>query len=156
MTNVTIFNKMINDYNNLAFTHNYIFGFADRNTIYAVITDSNALPMVCCLDKASRGCGMALRFKPNKAQKEFLKTFTLIPICSEKFFNENCKNTKYNRGEIFEKFVTEHFGQNWEKDNIPFTKAGDIQVNGIDYQIKFDKATFTNEKSLENLKNKNS
>ena len=47
--------------------------------------------------------------------------------------------------------VTEHFGQTWEKDNVPFTKDGDITVNGTAYQIKFQKATFCNEKSIANL-----
>ena len=30
----------------------------------------------------------------------------------------------------------------------PFTKCGDIRVNGVEIQIKFDGATFTNEKTL--------
>ena len=47
--------------------------------------------------------------------------------------------------------VTEYFGQIWEKDNVPFTKGGDIEVNGIAYQIKFQAATFCNEKSIANL-----
>ena len=44
--------------------------------------------------------------------------------------------------------VTEFYGQTWEKDNVPFTEDGDITVDGIAYQIKFEKATFTNEKTL--------
>ena len=45
----------------------------------------------------------------------------------------------------------EPYYDEWEKDNVPFTEAGDIEVNGIAYQIKFEKATFTNEKSIANL-----
>ena len=58
------------------------------------------------------------------------------------------EESKYNRGEIFEKLVTEFYGQKWEKDNVPFTDDGDLTVNGIAYQIKFQKATFTSEKQL--------
>lgn len=58
------------------------------------------------------------------------------------------KDSKYNRGEIFEKMVTELNGQEWEKDNVPFTDDGDLTVDGIAYQIKFEKATFTSEKQL--------
>ena len=47
--------------------------------------------------------------------------------------------------------MTESFGQVWEKDNVPFTEDGDLTVNGIAYQIKFEKATFTNEKTLARL-----
>ena len=152
MTNVTILNELIKGYNELAYTHNYMFGFDDRGTIYCAITDSKILSFVCTLDRASRGAGYALRFKPNKAQKELLKTFDLIPICSTVYFNQLVATIKYNKGEVFEKLVTEYFGQVWEKDNVPFTKAGDIEVDGITYQIKFEKATFTNEKSLGKLR----
>lgn len=44
--------------------------------------------------------------------------------------------------------VTEFYGQEWTKDNAPFTEDGDLTANGIAYQIKFEKATFTNEKTL--------
>jgi hypothetical protein len=66
-------------------------------------------------------------------------------------FETLVEESKYNKGEIFEKLVTENFGQEWTKDNVPFTKGGDLTVNGIAYQIKFEKATFTNEKTLARL-----
>jgi len=152
MTNATIFNALINGYNELAYTHNYMFGFSDNGTIYCAIGTADLLPYVCTLDKASRGAGYSLRFKPNKAQKELLKTCELISICSANFFNETVANSNYNKGEIFEKMVTEYFGQVWEKDNVPFTEDGDLTVNRIAYQIKFEKATFTNEKSLKKMR----
>ena len=155
----TLFNSMINRYNELAYTHNHIFGFEYKKVIYMAITKEDAMPFVCKLDKASRGEGMALRFCPTVDQKVFLLT-SAKPLCSTKYFNELCeekylnnkgKMTKYNRGEVFEKLVTEHFNQVWVKDNVPFTKDGDLTVNGIAYQIKFEKASFCNEKSLTNL-----
>ena len=151
MTNTTIFNELINGYNELACTHNYMFGFEDRGTIYCAVATAEVLKDVCTLDKASRGAGYSLRFKPNKAQKEFLKTFELFPICSTLYFKQLVNDTIYNRGEIFEKLVTEFFGQIWEKDNVPFTQGGDLEVDGIAYQLKFEKATFTNEKTLKKL-----
>ena len=48
--------------------------------------------------------------------------------------------------------ITEYFGQKWEKDNVPFTEDGDITIDGIAYQIKYQKATFCTEKSLANLR----
>lgn len=150
MTNTTIFKNLIDRYNAVAFTHNYIWGFAFKGNVYIAISDRTMMPYVCTLDKASRGCGYALRFKPTTAQKMLLMP-TATVICSEKYFNELCADSKYNRGEIFEKLVTEYFGQVWEKDNIPFTKAGDIEVEGTAYQIKYDKATFCNERSIANL-----
>lgn len=153
MTNIALFANLIDRYNALAYTHQYIWGFAYKHNIYIAFTDSHVMPIVCKLDKASRGEGYALRFCPNIQQKLVLMPSATL-LCSEKFFNEQVANSKYNKGEIFEKMVTEYFGQVWEKDNVPFTKAGDIEVDGIAYQIKFQQATFCNEKSIANLERK--
>lgn len=147
MTNITLLESMINRYNELSYTHMYMLGFEFQGNIYMTIADSNILPYVLKLDKASRGAGYALRFCPNKAQKVLLLPEAQL-ICSKKFFEETVKNSKYNKGEIFEKMVTELYGQVWKKDNIPFTEDGDITVNNTPYQIKFQKGTFINEKQL--------
>lgn len=150
MTNTSLFQSLINRYNAVAFTHEYIWGFEYKGNIYMAITDKSMMPFVCTLDKASRGAGYALRFCPNAQQK-----LALLPkaqlLCSSRYFTETVATSKYNKGEIFEKMVTEFFGQTWEKDNVPFTEDGDITVEGIAYQIKFQKATFCNEKSIANL-----
>ena len=151
MTNLALFNEMISKYNQLAFTHDYIFGFEFMGNIYMVETTSEILPYVLKLDKASRGAGYSLRFKPNKSQKVLLMGKNTRILCSKEYFQDMVKDSKYNRGEIFEKLVTEFFGQEWEKDNIPFTDDGDITVNGKSFQIKFQSATFTNEKTLAKL-----
>ena len=151
MTNTALFATMINRYNEVAFTHNYIWGFTYKHNVYMAITTSEVMPLVCKLDKASRGAGYALRFCPTTDQKLVLMPSATL-LCSEKFFNEQVAESKYNNGEIFEKMVTEYFGQVWVKDNVPFTEAGDIDTDGVAYQIKYQKATFCNEKSLANLR----
>ncbi len=143
-----LFKHLIDRYNELSFTHEYIYGFYFQNMVYMAIADEKIMPYILKLDKASRGAGYSLRFCPTLAQKTILMGMSAQPICSKKFFEETVKASKYNKGEIFEKMVTEKFGQAWEKDNVPFTEDGDITVNGIAYQIKFEKATFTNEKTL--------
>lgn len=148
---MTILNYLINSYNTLSFTHNYIFGFEFKGIIYAVTATAEILPYILKVDKASRGAGYALRFCPKVAQKLFLLSKGAEVICSSEYFKAEVANSKYNNGEIFEKLVTEKFGQIWKKDNVPFTEDGDITVNGTAYQIKFQKATFTNEKSLARL-----
>lgn len=145
--------KMLQDgYNNVAFTDKYIMAYQFKGTVYFTIADRHLVDRVTCLDRASRGQGFSLRFKPNNSQKILLMSENCTPLCSTKFFDDMVADTVYNRGEIAEKLVTEYFGQVWEKDNIPFTEAGDIEVNGIAYQIKYEKATFTNEKALANLR----
>lgn len=146
--NTALKEKMVEFYNTNAFTHNYIFGFRMNGNIWLVKVTSEILPFVLMLDKASRGAGYALRFKPNKAVKTLLLSKGAEVLCSEKLFDELCTSSKYNKGEIFEKLVTELNGQEWEKDNVPFTDDGDLTVNGIAWQIKFEKATFINEKQM--------
>lgn len=148
-----IIKKMLQDgYNQIAYTDKYILGWTLRHVVYFTVCDRELVDRVTCLDKASRGAGYALRFKPNTDQKYMLLANGATALCSEEYFNTLVCESKYNRGEIFEKLVTEYADQEWEKDNIPFTMAGDIEWNGTAYQIKFEKATFTNEKSLMNLR----
>lgn len=148
MENTAIFMNLINGYNRKAYTHEYVFGFTFENTVWAVKADSSFLPYILKLDKASRGAGFALRFCPNRQQKATLLSLGAIALCSKDYFTAACASNKYNKGENFEKLYTEYCGQTWIKDNIPYTEAGDIEVDGVAYQIKFEKATFTNEKSL--------
>ena len=146
-----LFEMMINRYNEKSYTHNYIYGFFFQNLVYMVETTAESMPYILKLDKASRGQGYSLRFCPTMAQKALLLSKGAKVLCSKEFFEASVKESKYNKGEIFEKLVTESFGQVWEKDNVPFTEDGDLTVNGIAYQIKFEKATFTNEKTLARL-----
>lgn len=146
--NIALKAKMVEFYNRYAFTHNYIFGFRFNGNIWLVKVSSEILERILTLDKASRGAGYALRFKPNRAVKSYMLSCGAELLCSEKFFDELCASSKYNKGEIFEKLVTELNGQEWEKDNVPFTEDGDLTVDGIAWQIKFEKATFINEKQM--------
>ncbi len=146
--NTALKKKMVEFYNTNAYTHKYIFGFRFNGNIWMVKTTSENLEAVLKLDKASRGAGYALRFCPNKAIKSFLLSLGAEVLCSELYFDEMVKASKYNKGEIFEKLVTELSGQEWEKDNVPFTEDGDLTVDGIAWQIKFEKASFINEKQM--------
>jgi hypothetical protein len=150
MTNASLFKSMIERYERASFAKSYILGFAYKGNIYMARTDASVFPYVMTLDLASRGAGCSIRFCPTNDQKLFLLSRSTI-LCSEKFFNETCASSIYNRGDIFEKLVTEFHGQTWEKDNVPFTEAGDIEINGIAYQIKYQKATLASEKTLERL-----
>lgn len=147
---IAMFNYLIENYKKLAGAHYYIWGFIVKGIVYIAVTDETALPYVCKLDKASRGAGYALRFKPTMDQKLFLMAHAQI-FCSADYFNMAVVESRYNKGEIFEKMVTEKAGQEWHKDNVPFTECGDINIDGIEYQIKFESATFISEKSLRKM-----
>ena len=149
MENKTIKLEMANFYHERSFTNLYIGVYTFRGTVYATICNGEQLfANGVKLDKASRGAGYSLRFKPNNADKLALMSLGTIVLCSVEMFNQLVAESKYNRGEIAEKLVTEYYGQTWVKDNVPFTEDGDITVNGVAYQIKFEKATFITEAQM--------
>ena len=145
------FAELLKFYHEKAYTDRYIFGITFKGDVYIIMVDGKDLSLLLKLDKASRGAGYSLRFRPNRQQKELLMTMSTTWLCSAEAFKTLVAESKYNKGEVFEKLVTEYFGQEWEKDNVPFTEDGDLTVDGIAYQIKFESATFTKEKKLKNL-----
>lgn len=142
------FATMLGFYHTHAYTDRYIFGILFNGTLYMIKADASSLGMLLKLDKASRGKGYSLRFRPNRQQKALLMSMGATPLCSAEMFAELVAESKYNKGETFEKLVTEYFGQQWEKDNVPFTEDGDLTVDGIAYQIKFEQATFITEAQM--------
>ena len=154
MSNLNVHHFLADAYTRKAFTHHYIFTFNFGGMIYAVVTEmgTDALINITKVSRASRGAGMALRFRPTVAIKQYLVSMGATPLCSKVYFDQLVKSSKYNRGEIAEKLVTEQmFGQTWKKDSVPFTKGGDIEADGIAYQHKHEGATFCNEKTIANL-----
>ena len=47
--------------------------------------------------------------------------------------------------------INKYFNKEWKKDNRKFTECGDIEVNEIAYQIKYEKASFINEKTMSRM-----
>ncbi len=144
-------NQMVKFYNTHAYTHEYIFGFVYNHQVYAVRTNSDILCQVLKLDRASRGQGYALRFRPTREIKALLMSMGAEIICSELYFNQLAKASKYNKGEVFEMLITERAGLKWAKDSVPFTDDGDVTIDGIAYQIKFESATFINEGQIRRM-----
>lgn len=143
--------EMATAYETLAYTAHYIMGYAYKHMVYMTIVDGCADYMATDRTSSKRGGESVLRFKPTVAQKKALMAVNAEAICTEEEFEALFASSKYNRGEIFEKLITEKFGLEWVKDNLPFTQGGDIEVGGVAYQIKYQKATFCTESSLRNL-----
>ena len=132
---------MWNTYRNLSASHTYAIGFALDGNVYMV--ERRQLGQFLSYEQASQGQGMALRLRLRKADKVRLAKRA---VCLGSV--DRLTETAYNKGENFERMVHEYHGQEWVKDTKPFTLCGDICVNGVEIQIKFDGATFTNEKTL--------
>lgn len=132
---------MWNNYRAISVAHTYILGFELNKELYMITRKQ--VGQFLSYEQASRGQGMGLRLRMKKADRVRLakKGIYLGSI-------DRLTETAYNKGENFERLVHERFGQPWKKDHEPFTKCGDIRVDGVEIQIKFDGATFTNEKTL--------
>ena len=136
---------MLAEYENYSAADSYILGFVYNKGLYMVEVAEVALDILA-VELASRNQGENLRLRIHKAQKEALiENATLIGSADDLVAD------KYNRGEIFEKLVTEYYGQTWEKDTVPFWVKGDITLGGKEVQIKFDGATMVNSKLLAKL-----
>ena len=138
-------------YNTHDYTHgHYIVGTHEQGVVFAHVLDEFHFVELAHLDKGSRGAGACLKYRQNNKHVATIRATATIsfPLCTEAELEAEAKayGKQPNRGKAFEKKVTEHFGQIWEDDHIPFWEAGDIVLNGIAYQIKYDKCNFCNEK----------
>ena len=136
-------------YNSIAFTHLYILGFIYKGNVYAVWTVG--LTFGIKLDRASskNGGGYSIRFNPTREEKEaMIASGQAVLICSEQYFNDLHATSKYNKGEDFERIITERAGQKWFKDTVPFWAGADLTTTEGAYSIKFQKATICTEATL--------
>ena len=141
-------------YTNKAFTHDYVLTFNVDGGFYAYTCHMNTaeLEAIAKLDKASRGNGYSLRFRPNNSLKRQLVKQGAKKLMSTQAFNALYQSHKYNRGETAEMIITEQvFGQTWEKDSVPFNEGADIYTDDKAYQHKHEGATFCNELQLARL-----
>ena len=145
-------------YNRLAYTHHYIFGYAIKGMVYAArVMDGNTiLPYIASLDRASskNGGTYSIKYKPNMEKIAIIMAHAveIRPICTVDYMENLFANSKLNRGQIFENMVIDAWGgAPVGGKNAKFTDCGDMVVDGIHYQVKFNKATFTDERTLKNL-----
>lgn len=142
-------NTMIRNYRKFSVADSYILGFIYDKMLY-MLEVAEIAPRFLNIEEASRNQGENLRLRLKKAHKASL--MKKQPIC---LGSADCLVAdKYNKGEIFEKLVTEYFGQEWKKDTVPFYVDGDLNVNGKKIQIKLDSATLMNTKQLKKLSKK--
>lgn len=139
--------EMLTQYNELSATNNYILGFVQNHKVYMQVCE-HINPDYLSIEEASRGQGDNLRLRIRSPYRKALIE-TCICIGEETLLI----SSKYNKGECFEKAVFEIYNQEWKKDNIPFWVQGDININGIEFQIKLDGATLINSKTLGKLHN---
>ena len=138
--------EMLNAYTAHSAADAYILGFTNRGKLYAI--ELPELPdEVLKLDHASskRGGTAKIRVRVATAVKMALIAAGAKLIGT---VDDLTADSKHNRGENFERIITELNGQRWVKDSVPFWVAGDITLDGRELQIKLDGAELTNERTL--------
>lgn len=156
MKNITLEAYLKHRYNELDYTNgHYIAGTHEQGLVYVHVLDNFHMVELAQLVDGSRNSGKCLRYRQNNKTCKVLRasaTYSFI-LCTELELETVAKSygKQANRGKAFEKLVTEHFKQTWEDDHIPFWEAGDIEINGQAYQIKYDRCNFTNEAQLKGL-----
>lgn len=144
--------EMVNFYGKTSFTHDYLFGWIDGDKIMATFIEwANFSRLLLKNDKAatSKGGMLKIRVRADSKARAILKKSAFIIGNIEELTSDK----KHNKGENFERIVTEKLcGEQWEKDSIPYYKAGDIIYKGKAIQVKFDGAELTNAKTYENTK----
>jgi hypothetical protein len=127
----------------------YLVGFVSGGAVWYVTLSFAELQAYLKLDRASskRGGYAKIRIRLSSTQiMQLIGTGKASKLCSIK---ELTADPKHNRGENFERIVTEVLAkQVWVKDSVPFWVKGDVNLNGEEVQIKLDDAELTNEKTL--------
>lgn len=127
--------EMVTNYEKFSHAEKYIIGYVCQKMVYMVMVDKIS-PDFLTVERASRNAGMSLRLR---IKAEYRRALLGDSVCLGSA--DMLTDSKYNRGEMFEKAVTEYYGQKWKKDDIPFWVAGDINLEGVEVQIKLDSAT---------------
>jgi hypothetical protein len=151
-----MYNKMIEWYNSNTATHDYILVFPVNGILTAFFNHVSDIGTISKRDVASKKNGgkVSVRFSPDKAQRAFIMETAMktIPLMSVNDFENERQTTRLNKGQFLETIVARNTnGTLSHVSNLDFTKGGDINIGGIEYQIKTLKATFTNETTMENM-----
>ena len=133
----------------------YIIGFINDDDVYYVILDTIPAKWVT-IDKNSSGVKcLRLKLLTTKQKKSLLAISN--HLCSLEHLHK-VNETINNFGYTFEKLIwTKYKKTVWKRDSSRFYEKGDMQYKGIQYQIKFERATLTNIDTLSKCdKRKNS
>lgn len=145
---------MLKEYYNTTYTHNYIMGNGHNKEgmVYAYLMPLTLaeLEMFFTSVTDSRGYEV-VRYASNKKKVAYMETHCTLKValCTVEEFEKsrrirvNKKGKEYmeNRGEYFEYLVAQKFNaiQN-EKSNLKHSEGGDLEINGVAYQVKYEGA----------------
>lgn len=136
----------------------YILYFIYNKKLYKVITstiDKKAIK----LDRTSKAKGSKKQLKlyiSKEYKKQLVKNAT--EVMTEQDFNTLCeqhKNDLVSKGRVIEyiEYSLQNRQDEYKIDNVRYDKQGDININGIEYQIKFENASITTYDTIDKVVN---
>lgn len=137
--------NLLNAYKATTAAAAYIIGFLMNDKVYTIYL--NDLPeWLVAMDRESTSHGGArkLRIRMTTIARHRLLNMGAAYIGTV----AEVLASRKNKGEAFEQWVTENAGQEWHKDSVPYFMDGDITINGVKYQIKFESASLANENTI--------
>ena len=146
---MTTYEKIIRDYELTTAATKYYFGFDYHGSMYGLEMTYAELSAMFKQDRAaaSKGGMIKVRIRSTREQRIEMVHSGRAHLIG-KTENIHDKESKYNAGTQFEKWVAEMvYGLEWKVDSTPYWIAGDLNVNGEQIQVKFDDATLTDERA---------
>jgi len=142
---MNIFTALILAYHAESATNVYWFGFILHHVLYVVPGMTfETLSKFFKLDRASSSRGGYTKVRIKASVKELAE---LVPLAIRLGSEDLLK--KPNKGEALEEVLKERFtGERWAKDDTPFWVAGDMVIDGVSVQVKFNGAELTNERTI--------
>ena len=137
--------EMMNNYRATTAAMAYIVGFILNNRVYRIVMPE-MLDEMFGMDRESTSHGGHAKIKLRLTNA--IKCQLIEMGAQDIGTPAEILTGRKNKGEAFEKYETERAGQVWVKDRIPYYIDGDLTVDGVKYQIKFEGASFTNEKVI--------
>ena len=137
--------ELRNNYRATSAATAYIIGFILNNLVYELIMkDLPDWMFKMSRESSKKGGAAKLRFRPTKDEKLMLKALGAHVVGTV----EEVLAGNKNKGEAWEKYQVEKAGKVWKKDSTPYFVAGDLEVNGEQYQINFEQASYANEQAI--------
>ena len=139
--------NIVTEYGKHSKAHSYILGFERKGNLYAVKMGFEELTMSIRYTVSSRGNEQARIYISSENRKAYIASGRAVIIAKAE---ELEADSKHNKGDNFERIVSESYGIAWTgKNSVPFWVAGDINVNGEEIQVKLQGGELTNSKAIE-------
>lgn len=118
----------------------YLLGCVYKGNLYACFMESIPPRMIQCTKR-----GLQMRPYTERDKRYIAKHGTCLGKANL------LDSDTYNKGRMFEQVVYALYGQAWTLENTPFYEDGDITINEVKVQIKYNRGHIAYNTTLERL-----